>query len=948
MAQEDIAQLGIEVDSTGVEKAKLSLDGLADAGQRAEQSAQGVGNSWSGVGSKAGAAGQTVRNASEAFKQGNDAIRQQQQELGKLLGQIDPVVAALDRLDKQEEKLRGFRAAGALDADTFQQFKATLDRNRQALGAFDEALDRTGVSAGQTRQAIRQLPAQFSDIFISLQAGQSPLTVFLQQGAQIKDSFGGIGPALRETAAFARGLINPFTLAGAAVLALGVAYAKGTQEAVEFNKAIILTGNSAGVTADQLSNLAAEIDDVVGTQAQAAEALTALASSGKVAADQFELVATAAVALQEATGAAIEDTIAQYEKLAENPVDAAAKLNESINFLTLDIFKQIQALQEQGKTAEAAAVAQEALARVQIERAGEVTGKLGSLQTAWNAVTNAASEAWDAMLNVGREDTIDQQINEIEEKLKRIETVGARGGRFAGQGGIFGSEQQLRDQLALLEQQREEQNKSATQQSENNKNTQAAIEAERAASKARKDAQEEFDRIRISNLSKEQRLEQEIANIRKTGQTAGISEADIESQVEAARKQAESRASTRRTGRAPATPAVRDDAATRILLNLREQESALQLQLNTSEKLTSAERERAKFIQQIADLQSKDILTAEQRSLLSSQGAIKAQLDKNVAIEREIKLRDDALKLQDRIAQVQEAVRAGEIAREDQQADILGAAGLSQQEREIRESFDSIRKEYARYREELAKDLDKGALNSDEYAEAVNEIDKQLAIALEKQRKYFEELAAIEADATLGARKAVQDYIDESAKLGKQVNDLVGSSLGGLEDAFVELATTGKASFKDLADSIISDIIRIGTRLLISEALQVSGATGGAGGGGANIAGLFSTIAGAFAGGGAGGGYTGAFGFEGGGFTGQGQRAGGVDGRGGFMAVLHPNETVIDHTRPNQAAMRAGGNSVSIGNIDMSGVRDRREAREAGATVARQISRTVGGAGRYN
>lgn len=947
MAQEEIAQLGIEIDSTGVDKAKLSLDGLADAGQRAEQSAQGVGNSWSSVGQKAGAAGQTVRNASEAFKQGNDAIRQQQQELGKLLGQIDPVVAALDRLDKQEEKLRGFNATGALDAETFQRFKATIDQNRQALGSFDESLNRTGVTAGQTRQALRQLPAQFTDIFVSLQAGQSPLTVFLQQGAQIKDSFGGIGPALRGVAGAARGLVNPFTLAAAAAVALGVAYAKGAQEAVEFNKAIILTGNSAGVTADQLGDLAAEIDNVVGTQAQAAQALTALASSGKVAADQFELVATAAVALQEATGVAIEDTIAQYEKLAENPVDAAAKLNESINFLTLDIFKQIQALQEQGKTAEAAAVAQEALARVQIQRAGEVTGKLSSLQTAWNAVTNAASEAWDAMLNVGREDTIDQQISQIEEKLKRIETVGVRGGRFAGQGGIFGSEQQLRDQLALLEQQREEQNKSATQQSENNKNTQAAIEAERAAAKARKDAQEEFDRIRLSNLSKEQRLEQEIANIRKTGQAAGISEADIESQVEAARKQAESRASTRRTGRT-STPAVRDDAATRILLNLREQESALQLQLSTSDKLTSAERERAKFIQQIADLQSKDILTAEQKSLLAGQDSIKAQLDKNVAIEREIKLRDDALKLQDRIAQVQEAVRAGEIAREDQQADILGAAGLSQQEREIRESFDSIRKEYARYREELAKDLDKGALNSDEYAEAVNEIDKQLGIALEKQRKYFEELAAIEADATLGARKAVQDYIDESAKLGKQVNDLVGSSLGGLEDAFVELATTGKASFKDLADSIISDLIRIGTRLLISEALQVSGVSGGGGGGGANIAGLFSTIAGAFAGGAGGGGYTGAFGFEGGGFTGQGQRAGGVDGRGGFMAVLHPNETVIDHTRPNQAAMRSGGSSVSIGNIDMSGIRDRREAKEAGATVARQISRTVGGAGRYN
>jgi hypothetical protein len=43
--------------------------------------------------------------------------------------------------------------------------------------------------------------------------------------------------------------------------------------------------------------------------------------------------------------------------------------------------------------------------------------------------------------------------------------------------------------------------------------------------------------------------------------------------------------------------------------------------------------------------------------------------------------------------------------------------------------------------------------------------------------------------------------------------------------------------------------------------------------------------------------------FEGGGFTGYGSRSGGIDGRGGFAAVLHPNETVIDHTK-------GGGNVV--------------------------------------
>jgi len=41
--------------------------------------------------------------------------------------------------------------------------------------------------------------------------------------------------------------------------------------------------------------------------------------------------------------------------------------------------------------------------------------------------------------------------------------------------------------------------------------------------------------------------------------------------------------------------------------------------------------------------------------------------------------------------------------------------------------------------------------------------------------------------------------------------------------------------------------------------------------------------------------------FEGGGFTGNGSRTGGVDGKGGFPAILHPNETVIDHTKSGGA-----------------------------------------------
>lgn len=47
--------------------------------------------------------------------------------------------------------------------------------------------------------------------------------------------------------------------------------------------------------------------------------------------------------------------------------------------------------------------------------------------------------------------------------------------------------------------------------------------------------------------------------------------------------------------------------------------------------------------------------------------------------------------------------------------------------------------------------------------------------------------------------------------------------------------------------------------------------------------------------------------FDGGGFTGGGSRTGGMDGKGGFMAMLHPNETVIDHTRGGRTGGGGGG-----------------------------------------
>lgn len=277
------------------------------------------------------------------------------------------------------------------------------------------------LSARQLIAAQRQLPAQFTDIFTSLQGGQKPLQVLIQQGGQLKDVFGGVRPALQASLGYIISLINPLTVAAAAVVALGVAWRQGSQEAVEFNKALILTGNSAGTTADALADAAARIDEVAGTQRSAASALVAVASTGRFTAEQVEQVALAAEQLRIATGKSIEDTVAEFVKLEGDPVRAILKLNETQNFLTLEIYEQIKSLQDLGREQDAAALAISTYANEIGRRTGEIEQNLGFLETAWNSVKWAASEAWDAMLSIGRESTAAEQIAQLQESIAAVQ-----------------------------------------------------------------------------------------------------------------------------------------------------------------------------------------------------------------------------------------------------------------------------------------------------------------------------------------------------------------------------------------------------------------------------------------------------------------------------------------------------------------------------------------------
>ncbi|MFN7155085.1 MAG: phage tail length tape measure family protein [Acidovorax sp.] len=296
--------------------------------------------------------------------------------------------------------------------DGVQQTEAGL---RRVVGGVDAV----GISAKQTAAALRGVPAQFTDIITSLQGGQAPLTVFLQQGGQLKDMFGGAGNAARALGGYVLGLINPFTAAAAAGVAVALAYNQGSKEADAYAKAIALTGNAAGVTTAQLAGMARNVSDVVGTQAQAADVLAQLVGTGNVASAALEQQAALAIRLERNVGIAVKDTVKEFAELGKEPVEAAKKLNERYNYLTAAVYEQIKALKDQGRTQEAAALSQATYEKAMATVADTLEGRLGYVERAWRAVGDGAKWAWDQMLNVGRRGSAADPTAEVRARLTR-------------------------------------------------------------------------------------------------------------------------------------------------------------------------------------------------------------------------------------------------------------------------------------------------------------------------------------------------------------------------------------------------------------------------------------------------------------------------------------------------------------------------------------------------
>lgn len=599
-----------------------------------------------------------------------DAVKAQEEQrasLQRLVGQLDPFSAALDKIKKQRAELSAAKDAGLLTPEYHAELSNKLDLTEKGLNQVSNEMRYGAISAGQYKNAMRLLPAQLNDIAVGLAGGMPLFTIFMQQGSQIADSFGGWGNlfeiikqqllgagdaadessdslsananSLSENAENAKkltGFLNPMTIGiGALVAVVGTltyAWYKGSQEQQEFNKSLVLTGNIAGVTTGQLADMARSVADNTGnTTAAAAQALNRVVSGGKIATGSMQTVTEAVVAMNDATDESIDSMVADFEKIAQNPVAAIGELNDKYHFLTLATYNQIKALQDEGNQQDAARVATDAYANAMQQRANDIHQNLGLLESAWDSLGKTAKGAWDAMLNIGREQTLTDKLSTLNENIAEAQKGQKDGGFWNSFSARFTNLPEMIKQRDLLE-------SVANLQGDVTKGQAKAKEAEQQRIKT----QQEADRVNqqyLSNADKRNKAIKQQSEFLKAGAITAEQYAKNVSRINEMYKDP----------KAPKQKAYTEDAATRLLDQINQQTAAMQSQLDASDKLNSATQARIKFEQQIADLKSKTQLTADQKSILSRSDEILQAYKQQEALQNSVKTLDDYRKMQEQV-----------------------------------------------------------------------------------------------------------------------------------------------------------------------------------------------------------------------------------------------------------------------------------------------------------
>jgi len=858
VAQASVAQVGAASTSTGaaVQAAAAQVGTLGQASQAASSqtaaalqatvpAVQAVGTSLQGVGDKATT---TMGQVAQSGQVAQASVAQVAAASTSVGAAVQAAAAQVGTLG-QSAQAASTQTAAALKSTipAAQALGSAMQGAGAATGMAEAKTQQLGMSARATAAALRGVPAQITDIVVSLQGGMSPITVLMQQGGQLRDMFGGIVPAARALGSVVMSMVNPFTLTAGAVAVLTFAYLSGKGEADGYTRSIALSGNAAGTTAAQMQQAAKAVSDSVGTQREASRVVAELGESGKVAGSDLQRFAETTIRMERDVGVAVKDTVKAFVELGEKPVEASLKLNERHNYLTKAVYDQVKALQEQGRVTEAAAVAQQAYDQAMARVADTMQGRLGYLERAWRGLGDSAKWAWDKMLGVGRDDTM---LSQLESKRADLADRTQRGPLNEGvRANWEKGNARLREEIGLLQEQERMQKRGAE------------AEAQRAANER---LYFDWDKQGDAFRSKAAKRDEEIRKAEAEGQqllTAGlISEAGLRERLAAIRDKYKD---PKAAGGISAT-----DGQVAALNAQLDAARAYYQQLVTNgaqaDELNAGERESLRLAEQIK-LATDAKTVAKLREMQATADALGVQLRTNDGLKTSITTHEkqidanyrDAQSLKDRALQ-QEAANAvfgkGRTA-----VEAMTLATLQHQLAEA-ESSDSFNPKYIaglrekitwqrRWTDSLAESDGKAGMqrvqemvrSAEELAKAYAEelalsgmsaLEREKIVALRQlEIKYAKELARIDnSDATADSKAAQKAELERAKRIESEATvakvvqaDWAKSSdeiNRSLTDALLRGAEAGKGFFQNLRDTIKNMFDSLVLRPVISAIMQ--------------------------------------------------------------------------------------------------------------------------------
>lgn len=744
-------------------------------------------------------------------------IKGQQKALSSLRAEFDPTLAAYDRLEKRQEQLnRIFKSgSGVIDKAEYENLSKAINEARSALDAGGSSLNKYGQTAKQAAWAMRGLPAQFTDIAVSLQAGQNPLTVFLQQGGQIKDQFGGVGAALKGTAGYIAGLVGPATLAGATVAALALTYYDAEKTQSEFDQALLAGNKTIGATTGQLIALSSQIGATVGDFSDAEDAVKALATAGDLSYSQVANLGEAAAAVAQYTGKSAADIATAFAGLGKNATEAAQKASEQYHLVTAEQYDLIKALDDQGDHQKALDVLGESLNKNAMARLKDYKESLTGVQQIWNSIAEAAASAY----NFGRSKFMPQTNSELLTQTKSQldflqkfprQEVSVPGERrtVTGQEGI----QYLQQRLKLLDTQVKSEGDLAQAQADVNQAQQDYIRLSGTIDAALSNGSPEKRKAKALNDLKDEYLGLMKASA-ITGQSSPLlAGVEYNGQEFSGGSYAErvKQINDQFDKKSTAKPkAYQEDAGTKMLDNLRQQYASMQLQLDTGEKLGTQAQALAKWEEELAQIKSKKTLTADQQQLLASSDLITAQLKRNAGLEQELKLRQENLN----VLAYQDSLNSK--LQSQQQGYDMQLAGLGAGDKERQRIQEQLRLEqdYQNQRSRLTAQATlgegNGGISQSQYEKELSALNDYHDKAISSQLSYFEQLDEAQSNWLNGASDAWNNYLDQANNISGQTKDIVSASFNGMNDALYSFVTTGKLSFHDLKATFAETVLRM-------------------------------------------------------------------------------------------------------------------------------------------